>query len=1248
MIAGEAPDRRPTSATSHGHGGFGAARGENERRRAGAEQEEEDEDDDVDADDDWASLSPAERRIRTEKEWAAGAGALYLELADELLARPHVRALILEADDFATIVRDEQAHVALYQSHRTTPKAVFRDAKEFFHALDPSSPFLQGCVCAALVRCAPIAAALDLFQELWHALAEERRHRRRTHRQHIAPITTATAAAATVFASPTTPTPTAHHTAPNDTDADADVGIDDDDGESGDDDEGNRFIDQLLQLPDFRGQSPEREAMFVPPPTHPDVGGGDRATGQRQGKGVGARPATSSGMRRTGGANERLAVHEDRWRPHSAVGVRTVSQKHSERAGRDDDSDDDVAGGQLEYRDRKKTFNDLGLGSLVLTLASTRPGAGAKKIPDARAPVPISGRRRRRRGDRPATATAGASDRRAAQPVARPGTATGHATADAATRRTSVRERDIFAEHTATLPIGRTSASSKRGTSADARTPSSASAAVNTATTANPTAKLTYAQLSALSARGGTALAGGHESVSFLKLRYARSLEGAVATLLKGDRDRTAKRGWDTRFWWRHEPYHHERQTHRHSHLHTHPHPHPPPQRRVPVLDVLLQSVFREMLVTYLAPASAGVRPPRQPSPTRRDPLADVPDLDADLIGAVVEYGQLRQLAAVASVLSTSQAHHERQLAAALSNQYDDDDEDDRGASAYQASLSQQAGPQGAQDPWPQWKDDHDVLVGDLPSCSSSVVEVEPPRSTITADTRYALPNVTVPGASALADIREDTAEAFSGVVHEGRFRTVTLGSFRDPPFSAASAAAPLPVFGSYKRPVSSPGARPVFSALATATATPAQRANAPRAAAVARARSAAAARPPFLNFVSFGSMSQSFSTGDDVTASRSGGTATAAGVDIKKLADATDRSGPWAHHAASSSSAEIKVTPQPSLSLPPAPSPGKAAHALVVRTMSAASGLSHKTLSRPASAAALGSPGGASISSGRSLQERLARRQSLTQVHESTDYLGTTDAGGLVQNMRADLLAAVATTHVGDASKRGHTAVAGPEAPASAAHARPGGTGASFKPTFANFELAAQPAPVITFTPPAPGPRRKVSAFRETMFDTSTAEGQRKEARRPSTATVAGGAAALPAAVPVPVQDSKERRASTQKPPTTSQRRSSTTDQGQETPGGRRASLREQDASATAASLLRLQNMFNGGDNAGHVATADARRSSSAAQRAADQQQQQQHSKAQGEATPASAKSASSRRHLRFVISDDSATSGKTSSKNK
>jgi hypothetical protein len=74
---------------------------------------------------------------------------------------------------------------------------------------------------------------------------------------------------------------------------------------------------------------------------------------------------------------------------------------------------------------------------------------------------------------------------------------------------------------------------------------------------------------------------------------------------------------------------------------------------------------------------------------------------------------------------------------------------------------------------------------------------------------------------------------------------------------------------------------------------------------------------------------------------------------------------------------------------------------------------------------------------------------------------------------------------------------------------------------------------------------------------------------------------------------------------------------------------------------------MFNGGDNAGHVATADARRSSSAAQRAADQQQQQ-HSKAQGEATPASAKSASSRRHLRFVISDDSATSGKTSSKNK
>ena len=56
-------------------------------------------------------------------------------------------------------------------------------------------------------------------------------------------------------------------------------------------------------------------------------------------------------------------------------------------------------------------------------------------------------------------------------------------------------------------------------------------------------------------------------------------------------------------------------------------------------------------------------------------------------------------------------------------------------------------------------------------------------------------------------------APAPSGVVlHQGRFRTTTLGCFLDTPMNHASAATPATLFGSYLRPQSSPGSRPVFT----------------------------------------------------------------------------------------------------------------------------------------------------------------------------------------------------------------------------------------------------------------------------------------------------------------------------------------------------------------------------------------------------------------------------------------------------
>ena len=201
--------------------------------------------------DDGSAVTPNTRRIRDEKNWADGAGELYLEISAALLANKELRDLILGAEEFQKVVADEQAHVSLLQNHRTTPQSVFRHALEFFDRLPPTSKFLQGCVCVALSKCLPVASVLDIYDKQWRALLQG--DRRRTSLLQLAGVKPHTIPSWSIPGAlpPNAFADSEDDDAGADDDADDTAGIDDDDGESEDED-GNHYIDELILLPQFQ------------------------------------------------------------------------------------------------------------------------------------------------------------------------------------------------------------------------------------------------------------------------------------------------------------------------------------------------------------------------------------------------------------------------------------------------------------------------------------------------------------------------------------------------------------------------------------------------------------------------------------------------------------------------------------------------------------------------------------------------------------------------------------------------------------------------------------------------------------------------------------------------------------------------------------------------------------------------------------------------------------------------------------
>ena len=129
---------------------------------------------------------------------------LYLDLAAKLLADTETRTMLFAADEFRRIVSSEQSRVALLQNHQSTPTIVFRQSLAFYDRLPPTSPFLVGCVCAALSQCASIAAAVEIYDHLWRALLQETRYptRPRPYVPPNDPVVAANANAAATVARP--------------------------------------------------------------------------------------------------------------------------------------------------------------------------------------------------------------------------------------------------------------------------------------------------------------------------------------------------------------------------------------------------------------------------------------------------------------------------------------------------------------------------------------------------------------------------------------------------------------------------------------------------------------------------------------------------------------------------------------------------------------------------------------------------------------------------------------------------------------------------------------------------------------------------------------------------------------------------------------------------------------------------------------------------------------------------------------
>ena len=150
--------------------------------------------------------SALSQRLHSEKEWAEGAGALYVDMAIDIVTSPAhsvLKEMLFDANEFKQIVHDEQVYVATRHNLHTVPAQVFRDTLARFDLLPATSPFVVGCVCRALSLCGAVAGALEVYDECWRALCEAHR--------------LATQAQATSTPQPTTLQPTAPSTAVNTT-----------------------------------------------------------------------------------------------------------------------------------------------------------------------------------------------------------------------------------------------------------------------------------------------------------------------------------------------------------------------------------------------------------------------------------------------------------------------------------------------------------------------------------------------------------------------------------------------------------------------------------------------------------------------------------------------------------------------------------------------------------------------------------------------------------------------------------------------------------------------------------------------------------------------------------------------------------------------------------------------------------------------------------------------------------------------
>ena len=569
--------------------------------------------------DDGTTVTPNTKRIRDEIQWATGAGSLYLEMAAALLANKELRDIIFTTEEFQKIVKEEQAHVAMLQNHRTTPQSVFRDSLLFYDKLPHTSKFLEGCVCVALSNCPPIAAIVEIYDRQWRMLSQAySRTRSRSPMGGVSPTRSPSSLAAH---SPTSrpkssrwgghggidgidngmPAAAALAIITDET-ADADAGIDFDDGESGDDENEHDFADQLLQLPDFHRAkiaAAEKVAIFPQPRTtsakKPTAANQERVQSPTKirlasGKDLMARtyerPSITS---QTSLPKELPRGRQKKKRPHSSFGTsirihwptREWKLKKYEQFSFASYSAGPMPG--QEYLDRARQFEErMPLVQRVQSATSTRGIMDFCAQP-----------RERLRDDprgSPLTSTNGGIIRRLA----------------------SAHRKETISPHTSL------------------NTPSSSHHSMEMYP------QLRGAQSPSLVGEGVARLV---PQPSFVRRKKSDQIHQAAADMLIEEdeeaRERKTMKGYSTRFWWKHDAFftmekkeksplsfghYPPRLYHNAPENLAPPDEQYPPVRRVPVLQLLFQSFMRELLLQTLAHVletgddEVGMSPPNQQS----------------------------------------------------------------------------------------------------------------------------------------------------------------------------------------------------------------------------------------------------------------------------------------------------------------------------------------------------------------------------------------------------------------------------------------------------------------------------------------------------------------------------------------------------------------------------------------------------------------------------------------------------------